>query len=375
MKSTFRAAGIAVVLTLALAACGDDSDDATTTEAVASSTADTSAPAETSPPADTDAPADTEATVPTDTESPTSEAPAEAAFPVTIEHAFGSTTIEEEPLRVVSLGFTDHDTLLALGVEPVAIRQWYGDYEYVWPWAKDALGDHEPELIPSSDLNFEQIAALDPDLIIGQYIGLEEPDYETLSQIAPTIAQPGDYPAFGAPWQVMARNIGAAVGLLPEVEALIADTEQLFADARAAHPEFDGVGLAYAGVYGAADAANYYVETNGSTRMSVLQDLGFVVPDELAALGTDSFYHDISAEQISLLDQDVTLWEPAALELLPLVEENPLYTTLDVYTQDRDIFLTDPVIAGAMAHSTLLSLPVVLDFLLPELTRAVGNLG
>ncbi|MGB0113446.1 MAG: ABC transporter substrate-binding protein [Ilumatobacteraceae bacterium] len=298
---------------------------------------------------------------------------AEAAFPVTVEHAFGSTTVDEEPVRVVSIGFTDHDVLLALGVAPIAIRQWYGDYEYVWPWAEDALGDQQPEVLPSADLNFEQIAALEPDLIIGQYIGLEQDQYDTLSKIAPTVAQPADYPSFGAPWQVMTRNIGAAVGLSAEADALVADTEALFTDARAEHPEFEGVELAYAGAY-TTDGANYYVETNGSTRMGVLQDLGFVVPEELAALGTDSFYHDISAEQLELVDQQVALWEPADITLLPEIESNVVYQTLDVAVDDRDIFMTDPIVAGAMAHSTPLSLPTVLDFLLPELTRAVANI-
>ena len=31
------------------------------------------------------------------------------AFPVTIEHAFGETTIEEEPTRVATLGWSDQD--------------------------------------------------------------------------------------------------------------------------------------------------------------------------------------------------------------------------------------------------------------------------
>lgn len=310
------------------------------------------------------------ATVLTDLSPPSSD---DTAFPVTIPHAFGETTVNSAPARVVSIGFSDHDVLLALGVEPVAIRQWYGDYEYVWPWAQGALGDLQPALLPSSDLNFEEIAALQPDLIIGQYIGLEEQEYGTLSQIAPTIAQPADFPAFGAPWQVITHNIGAAVGQSAQAEALVTDVESLFDEARSAHPEFAGVGLAYAGVYG-TDTANYYVETDGSTRMRVLQDLGFVVPDALAALGSDAFYHDISAEQISLLDQDVALWEPAVLELLPAVQDNPLYQTLAVSIEDRDVFLTDPLVAGAMAHSTVLSLPVVLEFLIPELSRAVANL-
>lgn len=355
---------VSLTMALAIGACGSDMETASVSPVVTTvsggmSTTDTRG--STGPSAELPATSDPEGA-------------SKDEFPVTIDHAFGSTTVEEEPVRIVSIGFTDHDALLALGVEPIAIRQWYGDYEFVWPWAQDALGDLEPTVLPSGDLNFEQIAALDPDLIIGQYVGLEETEYETLARIAPTIAQPGDYPAFGAPWQEMTRNIGAAVGKSDEAEELVADVEGLFADARAAHPEFEGVGLAYAGVYG-TDAASYYVETNGSTRMRVLQDLGFVVPAELAALGTDSFYHDISVEQIALLEQDVVLWEPAVLELLPEVENNAIYQTLDVAIDDRDIFLTDPIVAGAMAHASVLSLPVVLNFLLPELTRAVGNLS
>src|SRR6476660_2079952 len=61
-----------------------------------------------------------------------------SAFPVTIDHKFGSTTIESQPERVVSVGFAEHEGLLALGVEPVGVRDWYGDQPYAtWPWAQD----------------------------------------------------------------------------------------------------------------------------------------------------------------------------------------------------------------------------------------------
>ena len=51
------------------------------------------------------------------------------AFPVTIEHAFGETTIEEEPTRVATLGWTDQDHALALGVVPVGATKltWGGN--------------------------------------------------------------------------------------------------------------------------------------------------------------------------------------------------------------------------------------------------------
>ena len=39
----------------------------------------------------------------------------EAAFPVTIKHKYGETTIEKAPERVVCIGLTDQDALMALG--------------------------------------------------------------------------------------------------------------------------------------------------------------------------------------------------------------------------------------------------------------------
>jgi len=48
---------------------------------------------------------------------------ADGAFPVTIPNAFGETTIESEPQRVVVTGYTDVDTVLALGVTPVAFQE------------------------------------------------------------------------------------------------------------------------------------------------------------------------------------------------------------------------------------------------------------
>lgn len=294
-----------------------------------------------------------------------------AAFPVTIEHKYGSTTVDQEPQRVLTVGFSDHDAVLALGVVPVGLRKWYGDYERgVWPWAEKLLGDARPAVLGSEELNFEQIAALKPDLIMGLYSGLEDAEYEKLSQIAPTVAQSGEHADFGTPWQVMTRVVGQALGKADEADALVDGVEAKYASIRADHPEFKGVELAYAGVYG---EDKFYVETEGSTRVQILLDLGFTIPAELAALGAEKFYHDLSPERLDLLDQQVVLWEPADLTKMPAVEKNALYQGLAVAREDREVFLTDPVIAGAMAHSTVLSLPVVLDELVPKLAAAVAR--
>ncbi|MEZ4640311.1 MAG: ABC transporter substrate-binding protein [Caldilineaceae bacterium] len=123
------------------------------------------------------------------------------AFPVTVEHQFGAITIPTAPQRVVSLGYSDQDPILALGVQPVAVRYWFGDADaQVWPWAADKLTDGQPQVLnmPFGELNFETIAALQPDLIIAVSAGIDDAEYETLSQIAPTLAQPSGYVSFGA---------------------------------------------------------------------------------------------------------------------------------------------------------------------------------
>ena len=201
--------------------------------------------------------------------------------------------------------------LLALGVVPVGLRDWYGDYpQGVWPWAQPALGDQSPTKL-ASELDFEAIAALNPDLILGLYIGLTQDDYATLSQIAPTVAQSGDHANYATPWQEMTLTAGLSLGCRVEAKALIASADERIASIRAEHPEFEGVQLVYAGM---AEGSQIYVETAESTRVAILTSLGFVVPDEINALATDSFYAEISSEQLHLLDRDLVFWELGAAE-------------------------------------------------------------
>ena len=74
------------------------------------------------------------------------------AFPVTIDHKYGSTTIEAEPKRVVVVGLREQDALLALGVVPVATTEWYGKHPgAIFPWAKDELGDAKVPTVLTTD--------------------------------------------------------------------------------------------------------------------------------------------------------------------------------------------------------------------------------
>jgi iron complex transport system substrate-binding protein len=362
-----------VGLTLVVAACGSD-DSSSTADAAASdaatgeTTADTVAATE---PADTtsDTVAEPAATEPSETTEDGSSGTDSATFPVTIEHKYGETTIEEEPRRVVSVGFAEHDTILALGVTPIAVRDWYGDQPFAtWPWAQDELGDAEPEVLPSTELNFEQIAALDPDLILGIGSGMTESDYATLAAIAPTIAQPDEYADYGTPWQMQVEITGAALGRSEEAAQVIADTEQLFTDARAEHPEFEGQTAAAAFTF--EDQPGAY--SSEDPRSRVLTDLGFVIPPEFDERGADSFYFTVSQEELAELDTDVVVWIVSSEAEYAAISAMPLRETMTAYTEGREV-IADPLLSGAFSFSSPLSLQFVVDELVPELALAVDG--
>ncbi|MGB0113369.1 MAG: iron-siderophore ABC transporter substrate-binding protein, partial [Ilumatobacteraceae bacterium] len=322
-----RSALLAVVLAVGVAACGSDDSaseaapDATLTEADTTET--------------DDATETTDATASEGTDDPTStETGAEAAFPVTIEHAFGETTIDEEPQRVVSVGFAEHDNILALGVTPIAVRDWYGDQPYAtWPWAQDELGDAEPEVLASAELNFEQIAALEPDVIIGINSGMSDSDYATLSQIAPTIARPADTPDYGTPWRDQLAVMGAALGRSQEAADVIAETEAKFAAVREAHPEFEGKTAAVSFTF--EDEPGAYASGDG--RAQTLTEMGFVTPPEFDELAGDAFYFSVSAEELSILDQDVIVWVVSDATGYEAVNAEALRPTLTAYAEGREV--------------------------------------
>ena len=47
-----------------------------------------------------------------------------------VEHKYGTTTVPSKPERIVAVGLTEHDTMLALGEKPIATSEWYGEQPY-----------------------------------------------------------------------------------------------------------------------------------------------------------------------------------------------------------------------------------------------------
>lgn len=291
------------------------------------------------------------------------------AFPVTIETKYGPVTLEAEPQRVVSVGYNDQDALLALGVIPVGIREWYGGFPHaVWPWARDELGDATPEVLSATEINFEAVAALDPDLIVGVSSGMTSEEFDTLSAIAPTLAQSGDFIDYGMPWDEGFGMIAAAVGRTSLAAEVVASLEQRFADAREAHPEFEGATAAVAFFY--SDQPGAYASDDGRSRLLI--DLGFTIPAEYDELAGDSFFASFSAEQLHLLDVDVLVWIAGEGTALEAAEQIPGREAMRTYQEGREIF-TSNELAGAFSFNSPLSLDHLLDELVPMLAAAVDG--
>lgn len=300
------------------------------------------------------------------------DAPADGRFPVTVAHKYGTTEIPREPARVVTVGLSDHDYVLALGVVPAGLTDWYGEQpDGVWPWARDALGDARPEVLPRNDdqLDFERIAALEPDLIIAQYSGMTAADYATASQLAPVVAQSGDFPDFGMPWQDTTRAIAAALGRPGRGEELIADIDARFAAARDANPQFAGRAALVAERFEGVE-----IRSGSDPRTRFLTSLGFTLPGDIAALAGDSDTAKISDEQLALLDRDLLVWNAGfSPELRGVLAGNPVYQQLTVVRDGRVLFLEDEVASGALTWSTVLSLPYALDTLVPQLATTLAG--
>lgn len=287
-------------------------------------------------------------------------------FPVTIEHQYGTTTITEAPQRIVSIGYTEQDVLLALGVTPIAIRYWYGEEDAIMPWAEDSVVGEKP-LVLQMDygaLNYELILELQPDLISAVTSGITQEEYDLLSQIAPTITQTDEYINFGMPWQDVTLMIGAALGKSAEAEALVADTEALFADARQQNPQFEGKTIAAAYYYD--DIFGYY--TSQDSRARFFTELGFVVPDDLVEFAGELFYANISIERIDLLDQD--LIAIVNLQFIEggseALEAEPLFGSLTAVQEGRVLYM-DEVSENALGFYSPLSIPYALEEVLPLL--------
>lgn len=163
--------------------------------------------------------------------APTAAVSRSADFPLTITHARGTATLDAPAQRVVALEWTYVENLLALGVQPVGVADIAG-YKN-WVQIPVALAADVQDVGTRQEPNLEQIAALQPDLIIAPSFRIDA-NYAELNAIAPTLAF-DPYPADESLTQYdemlqTFRLIAQAVGKPAEGAEVLTAMEQTFAD-------------------------------------------------------------------------------------------------------------------------------------------------
>ncbi|MFZ0715280.1 ABC transporter substrate-binding protein [Mycobacterium sp.] len=279
--------------------------------------------------------------------------------PLTLTHAFGETTIAEPPKRVVSAGLTGQDDLLALGIVPVAVTNWFGDQPFgVWPWAQPKLGSAKPVVLNlDNGIQVQRIAALLPDLIVATDAGLDQDSYQKLAAIAPTLAQ-SDGDAFFEPWKDQAKAIGQAVYQSGQITSLINGVDKGFTSVADKYPQFKNKRVVL--LQGKLHDDNVVATTGWRTEF--LAQMGLTVPESIAPLAVDPDRAFISRDKIKsvLGPADLLIWTTESDKDQADLLANPDVAEL----RSRSVFTTKDQ-AGAIAYASPLSYPLVADQLPP----------
>ncbi|MEW5095323.1 ABC transporter substrate-binding protein [Clavibacter michiganensis] len=320
-----RLAGVALAATVLVALAGCAAPAASTGTGSASGTAG----------ADADA-AGTGYTTPRTMPDGKGSGQPDGVFPRTVVHFAGTTTIPAAPQRVAVISTGQADSLLTLGIVPVASTAADGaavvpDYlTRAFPEDADALAAVAP-LGDRISPDIECVAAAKPDLILMNVTGKDAASlYASLSAIAPTVATQGT----GLYWKQDLLLLADAVGRTQQAASWL-DSYQ--SDAAAF-----GAGLADRPTVSFLRSSADRIRVFGvaSFAGSVAEDAGLPRPEEQDF--TDETSRDISEEQIDLAEGDhvfagVQGGDDTALTGLPL------WPTLQAVEDDAVTFVDDDV--------------------------------
>jgi iron complex transport system substrate-binding protein len=289
-------------------------------------------------------------------------------FPATVEHKFGETVVPEEPKRVVSVGVTEQDVLLQLGVIPVGVTEWYGEQpDATWPWAHDLLDGAHPEVLETADgFEFEKIAALEPDLIVGTNAGLTKKDYDLLTAIAPTITSTEGSTDYFSAWQDQTLQIARGLGREADGQQLVDDLEADYAAVAAEHPEWADLTATFS--QGAPYDGLLYVYPPGLST-DFLTELGFTMTTGFEEYAPEGSQAEISAENVGLIDADVIVFATEDQKGFDSLQDFGTIGSLPAVKENRSVY-TDSTLAGAIYFDSPLSRAYVLEKLTPMLEQA-----
>ncbi|KRF26133.1 iron-siderophore ABC transporter substrate-binding protein [Phycicoccus sp. Soil803] len=301
-----------------------------------------------------------------------------SAFPVTITHAYGDTVVSKPPTRVATLGWSDQDFALALGVAPVGAVKvtWGGNAKLSTPWydAKLAsLGAAEPTRYDDADgAPLEEIAKLAPDLILATNSGVTKEEYAKLSKIAPVVAYPGA--AWGTPWQTSLEMVSKALGREKQAPAVLKATEDSIKAAATKYPQTRDKTFIF-GAMSPTDSSKIDYYTPLDNRPRLLVDLGMKNAPVVESLtkGSTEFYQTISAEQASTLESDVFITYTESDADMAKFRKDPLLGQVPALKTGGYVAATNKTDSLGMSAPSPLSIPWAMEKFVPTVAAALDR--
>ncbi|WP_068020572.1 ABC transporter substrate-binding protein [Nocardia mexicana] len=285
----------------------------------------------------------------------------ESSGEVTIAHTMGEAKIDGTPKRVITIGTQWLDAAVALGVTPVGYLVPGGPGATV-PWLPPSLSQQSKALTMGGDLA-EQVAALEPDLIVAPGFMMDKAMYDKLSKLAPTIG-----PLTGAqvdPWEDQVTTLGKALHRQADADKVVADVHGKIDAVAARHPGLKGKTFLTCMLTTPTQLMVLADPKDGSAQ--VFSRMGMTMPDKLVQEAPTGGRLALSPERLNDLTADLLVCG-AAPGLEQKFKQLPGYAELPSVRQGGIAFI-DMITINAINLPTALSLPYVLDKLEPTLAN------
>lgn len=294
-------------------------------------------------------------------------APPSRGFPVQVPNKHGTAEIPTAPERVVTLGITDHDAALALGVVPVGLNRWGPWDSGVGPWSEPLLRGQRPEQF-TNDPDPEAVIRLAPDVVTAVQSALTANRYAKLDRFAPVVAQPPGTIDYGVEWRQQVEILGRALGKSEEAARVIEGTRARIDGVRRDNPSLQGKTHVTVQTSSSGEYAAY---TKQDPRTRLLEELGLPLSPAVEQLGGEQFSTRISRERVSLLDADVVIVTTPKSTDVAAARADPLLNDLPAAKRGGLLLLDDYDLTMALGSATATSIPYVIDKLVPQLVSAL----
>ena len=278
---------------------------------------------------------------------------------------FGDVTVEEAPRRVVALGWGDAEVALSLGVEPIAAADWlsFGG-DGVGPWVEHGY-TQSPEILGTTDVNYEAVAALEPDLILDVRSSGDQERYDMLSAIAPVIGVSAGGDKYKTSRDEQLTMIGAALGKPAEAQEQIEQLQERISGIAADHPEWSGTTFAVLG----RTATTWGAYNDGTNRADRLIELGFSLNPWVKSQSASAKNIPLSGETLSNADSEVVIAQAVSTDI-STVETDPAWMGLPAVREGRAIVMPKEL-SQAFSLATAESTNYALDERVPLLEDIV----